>query len=84
MLNISLPALQQNPKYFGEKAYEFRPEIWDARSVTGWTEETSSQPIDEAMSLPYRYIRKPVSGAYMPFSEGRRACLGKKWSQVCT
>ena len=34
------------------------------------------------MALPFRYLRRPVSGSYMPFAMGRRSCMGKKFAQI--
>lgn len=35
-----------------------------------------------AAGLEFPTIHRPVRGAYVPFSDGVRACLGKKFAQV--
>ncbi|KAI5793329.1 cytochrome P450 [Geopyxis carbonaria] len=82
MVNIDLAGLQQNPKYWGTDAYEYRPELWDATELTGWTPETFGRTPDPSISAPFSNVRKPVKGSFMPMSMGHRACLGEKFAQV--
>ena len=63
---------------------EFKPERWlrnqasnDAQIAQRSSEDWKPSAADTAATL-----LKPVRGAYLPFSEGGRACLGRRFSQV--
>jgi cytochrome P450 len=54
----------------------FQPERWfsskEAEDVLKW----------RASKTEEKRLKKPVNGSFIPFSEGFRACLGKKFAQV--
>jgi cytochrome P450 len=59
-INLHVPALHRNPKYWGDDADSFRPDRFDTREN------------------PNAYEKD----AFIPFSEGMRSCLGKRFAQV--
>ena len=64
--------LQRNPKYWGPGIDVFDPSRFDGRNT--------SEPKENDNGEKERYvpekIRMPSKGAFMPFSEGSRSCLG--------
>jgi len=42
----------------------------------------SETPRIGTQSAPYCYLRTPVKGAFAPFSDGWRACVGKNFALV--
>ena len=68
-LHYDIVNLQRNPKYWGSDIDEFNPSRFDGRNTPqGETGEKDT-------SVPEK-IRLPAKGAFMPFSEGSRSCLG--------
>lgn len=65
-LNINVQALHTDPLIWGPDAL-----VWRA---SRWLEQTSS-------SAGETFIQ-PEPGAYVPWADGPRACVGKKFSQV--
>ncbi|KAF2753580.1 cytochrome P450 [Pseudovirgaria hyperparasitica] len=68
---------------------EFRPERWivDASATSNHNnEEDFEQHDDGGPSGPdtSAQLFKPMKGAYVPFSEGFRSCLGRRFAQVET
>ena len=70
---------------------EFKPERWflntDAKtnaampSENGATEDTSALGVNTAPDISPSLF-KPEKGAYIPFSEGYRSCIGRRFAQV--
>ncbi|RHZ66287.1 hypothetical protein CDV55_106661 [Aspergillus turcosus] len=66
----------------GAHAATFDPQRWDARNQNSFLAKNESIPGLAAPGLEYPTIHKPVRGAFIPFSDGFRVCLGKKFAQV--
>lgn len=66
---------------------EFKPERWLLEQSTSSGSQRDSFLIDEALindSTPdtSAALFRPARGAYIPFSDGQRACLGRRFAQV--
>ncbi|PVI04068.1 cytochrome P450 [Periconia macrospinosa] len=67
---LNLNALHSHPKYWGDDSLEWKPSRWiEARPGDGLVHDREQ-------------IVMPSHGAYIAWSEGNRACPGKKFSQV--
>lgn len=96
-VSLNAAAVHRNPRYWpcvseGSRndLDQFRPERWllktnesNPSSTSNHTEEFD----DEDMTGPSgpdtsSFLFKPVKGSYIPFSEGYRSCLGRRFSQV--
>ncbi|GKZ68495.1 hypothetical protein AnigIFM50267_003204 [Aspergillus niger] len=81
-INLNTNGLHYSEEYWGDDATLFRPQRWDARNKGSFLARNTDLPGLAGPGLEYPTIHKPVRGAYIPFSDGFRACLGKKFSQV--
>ncbi|PYH43632.1 cytochrome P450 [Aspergillus saccharolyticus JOP 1030-1] len=81
-INLNAGSLHYSEKYWGRDADQFHPQRWDLRNEDSFLAQNASLPGLSAPGLEYPTIHKPVRGAYIAFSDGMRACLGKKFSQV--
>ncbi|RHZ53727.1 cytochrome P450 [Aspergillus thermomutatus] len=81
-VNLNANCLHYLEEYWGPDAAVFYPQRWDARNQNSFLAKNALTPGLAAPGLEYPIIHKPVRGAFIPFSDGFRACLGKKFSQV--
>jgi cytochrome P450 len=86
---LCLVALHYNPSYWGDDVNNFAPQKWDSRrSESGWfrTEKdgtcTTLSQETQTGSAPFCHLRQPIKGAYLPFSDGFRGCLGRNFALV--
>ncbi|KAF8245469.1 cytochrome P450 [Wilcoxina mikolae CBS 423.85] len=80
-ISISLTGLGLNPRYWGSSPEKFTPQKWDARDPTSGWYDSDGTPI-ATDTQPGTQMRQPVKGAWVPFAEGFRSCLGKKFAMV--
>ena len=64
-------ALHTNPQIWGPDALDWRPERWLTSFPTPNNTNSRSETFIE-----------PAKGTYVPWAEGPRACLGRKFAQV--
>lgn len=81
-INLNTNGLHYSEEYWGDDVTLFRPQRWDARNKDSFLARNDDLPGLAGPGLEYPTIHKPYRGAYIPFSDGFRACLGKKFSQV--
>ncbi|KAH8429078.1 cytochrome P450 [Aspergillus melleus] len=81
-ININVNVLHLSEEYWGPDAEHFHPQRWDASNKESFLAKNADTPGLVAAGLEFSTIHRPVRGAYAPFSDGVRACLGKKFAQV--
>lgn len=59
----------------------FDPKRWDKQNTESFLAKNAGEGLT-GPGLEYGTIHKPVRGSYIPFSDGFRACVGKKFAQV--
>jgi cytochrome P450 len=67
---------------------EFKPDRWLRTEKCGTSVESSPEP-GSSNTTPYSdtspnglFLFTPVKGSYLPFSDGQRSCLGRRFAQV--
>jgi cytochrome P450 len=95
-ISLSSPGLHRHPKYWPHTSIEdlndFRPERWLLDEKTGKgnssdEEEAAAQDGPDADGPDTRgdtasNLFRPVKGSYVPFSDGYRSCIGRRFAQV--
>ncbi|KAF8649590.1 hypothetical protein AX16_005681 [Volvariella volvacea WC 439] len=78
-ISYNISALQHKPEYWGPDAAEFDPTRWDPSNESSYLHRFNSEP---GATEPAGGLLKPRRGAFVPFAEGVRGCLGRKFAQV--
>jgi cytochrome P450 len=93
-ISLSTPGAHRNPKFWPHTSLEdlndFRPERWlldENSSKLGSNDEKSTEPGPDAEGPDQRSdtasnLFRPVKGSYVPFSDGYRSCIGRRFAQV--
>jgi len=68
--------VQRNRKYWGDDVDRFNPSRFDGRKIQEKV-QLGTDTGDTAPGATYEKIKLPQKGAFVPFSEGSRSCLGK-------
>ncbi|KXH25539.1 cytochrome P450 [Colletotrichum nymphaeae SA-01] len=66
---VNMPSIQVHQPVWGTDAMHWKPDRWIMES-------------DRMKGLDSEQLKAPPDGAFLPWSEGKRACPGKRFSQV--
>lgn len=81
-INLNVNALHYSEEYWGPDVASFNPRRWDKSNHDSFLAANDGKTGLSGPGLEFENIHKPVRGAFIPFSDGFRACLGKRFSQV--
>lgn len=79
---VDATSVQRSPHYYGPTADVFDPTRWDATNTSSFLAKNKGRQGLMAAGLEYPTIHRPERGAFFPFSDRARACLGRKFAQV--
>lgn len=94
LVTLNSVATHRNPAYWphtSEKDLsEFRPERWLEKAAESTDDHDAGYQVEEGMEFDQTDKRpdtaaslfRPAKGAYIPFSDGYRSCLGRRFAQV--
>ncbi|KAL6230042.1 hypothetical protein BDW75DRAFT_249078 [Aspergillus navahoensis] len=81
-VNVGISAIHHVEEYWGPDAGTFNPRRWDKRNPDSFLARNEGMDGLSGPGLESPSIHKPVRGAYVAFSDGERACVGRKFAQV--
>ncbi|KAE8380606.1 cytochrome P450 [Aspergillus bertholletiae] len=80
-VDLDVSGLHYAEEYWGPDVDIFDPKRWDKRNTESFLAKNEGEGLS-GPGLEYDTIHKPIRGSYIPFSDGLRACVGKKFAQV--
>lgn len=76
-VNINVQALHTDPQTWGSDALDWRPSRWLRTSpATPGINDNHTSPMTEETFI------EPEAGTFIPWADGPRECVGRKFSQV--
>ncbi|THC96189.1 hypothetical protein EYZ11_004352 [Aspergillus tanneri] len=81
-INLNANALHYSEEYWGPDVSSFNPHRWDKSNPDSFLAQNDGKSGLSGPGIEFNSIHKPLRGAFIPFSDGFRACVGKRFAQV--
>jgi cytochrome P450 len=81
-VNLNCNALHNSSEYWGPDAGTWDPSRWDKRNPDSFLAKNDGVEGLSGPGLESNGIHKPHRGSFIPFSDGMRACVGRKFAQA--